>query len=401
MDGIIRYKKMSFDIKNVANSISQHLKQKLLDIEHKIFVDLNCLVVPIVITDTHLANIAKRTFHQLPLPIRNLVLATGEIENEKVSAQIKVLEEDTRNLIKYLENIVHTSGLCRDTLKESKLNLENSALKAWKMENEDYRREIEDIHSAINQNFSLGEIQSTSDDLYNYCKIMELKISELRCVPEPLQMSPNTVEMNTTNISARIETSKQYRDHAKKLSSADFKFQDLLNETSHEIQEFQEPQEKVVECSTSVKDSKSKEILDELHNQVKKIRNKISEAWLPHRKVIQNELNNQCETLDKPILQSINNLENFMSAKIVNQVSFDKTVESLQNEFQYAIHTFPCDPSALKTCLLVMSEGPKLLLCRKLKEIKQEVARCVAMYMQQINTIFLEYHELSRPDSRI
>lgn len=390
---------MNFEIKNVSINISQHLKEKFLNIEHKIYVDLNVLVVPILVTDTHLANVAKRTFSQLPLPIRNLVLATGEIENEKVKAQIKVLEEDTRTLIKLLENLVHSTSLCRDSLKESKETLQETAIKAWSDEIEIYRAELEDIYIALQNNFQLEDIPNKKD-LYEFCKTLDTKVSEFKCVPSNLQIQNEPIKMDTSIVSARIETSKQYRDHAKKLNSSDFKIQDLINTNTNDELRNAEIDEPIMVGSTSV-DTKSKQILEDLQIQIKKIRNKIGQAWLPHRKSIQLELNNLCDAFDKPIMGSIEKFEHFESTKISNEDVFDRTVKNIQKEFEYAIPTFPCDPSALKTCLLVMSEGPKIVLCRKLKEIKQELARSISMYMNQVNTILLEYHELSRPDSKI
>jgi hypothetical protein len=64
----------------------------------------------------------------------------------------------------------------------------------------------------------------------------------------------------------------------------------------------------------------------------------------------------------------------------------------LQEELAFAVESFPCDKSLLKTCLTASKDGVKLAHARKLIEMKNEFTTQIALRVKQVDDLIGQLH---------
>ena len=381
---------MSFAIQEIPKLATAQIRKKCEDPTTAMKVDMNGLQIPVNVTDPNLVKISKTTFMQLPVPIRNLVLALGECETEMFKSKEKHMSECTRRVISGLEVLSQTIQTSSEIFQDEIAEVSAKSAQLWKDDMESYTIEINQLRDLVN---SLTGTSCDCTDLYK-C-IIDQGIRLGAYTSHTIKHKHTVEEFDTTNIKRRLDVSKAYREHAKQLQGS-FKVSDLYNLPSCDT-ESKETEEEIAEVLVE-KDIRESD-LRELVLEQRRLKGILAQLWIPHRKASMNAISNA----SKAFAYSIRNAcKQYDSLEWPNEPSLDSIRANkalVQKEFDLMIPAFPCDNSALKTCITVLQEGAAVAYARKLQELRSEVVRAISVYFTQVNTALTKYHECSNPES--
>jgi hypothetical protein len=373
-------------IKDLVKHTSQEIQFKLRDSTHTIKVDANILKIPSVLVDQNLVPVAKVTYMQLPLPIRNLVIATSECEQAYTKLIETYWEDIIRRYVMSLEKIVQSiSSSIQDF--DTQIGLKHQeAKRQWQRDMEDYRTDILDLF--LTAGFELLPDHDMYDQLIQLGPRLMILVHKKR-IDLPPEESKNP---DLASVMKRIEVSRNIRQHSAALTQG-LHYQDI-----HALPKCEMPTPEIQEESpvTHIKIQSDTQCMKLLQEQ-RRLKGILHQLWLPHRKALMEEYQNVSSAFITMVTEVCREFENTVWPMTPNVEKINETRELLKQEYSIVVQTFPCDPSALKTCTKVAIDGINVAHCRKLQELKLEMSRALNMYLGQINTFLLRYHENCKP----
>ena len=375
-------------IKDLVKQTSEEILYKLRDNTHTIKVDANILKVPVIFADQNLVPVAKKTYMQLPLPVRNLVIATSECEQAYTKLIEGYWDDIIRRYIVSLEKVVQSISSALEDFQGQIHAKEAYAKKQWHLDIETYRTDIVDLFLSVG--FDVVLDQSLYDQVIQLGTKLSVLVHKKRVeLPQTEAKSPDV-----TSVMKRLEVSRNIRQHSEALTQG-FRYQDIhaLPKCALPVTEIQE--ELPVEHLKIQSDTQYQKLLEEQ----RRLKGILHQLWLPHRKALMEEYQNISLAFITMVLEVCREFETTTWPTMPNIEKINETRNLLKDEYAVVIQTYPCDPSALKTCTKVAIDGINIAHSRKLQELKLEMSRALNMYLGQINSFLLRYHESSKPMS--
>lgn len=399
----------TFSLAEVARRAATELHRKLQDNQHNIRVDASVLEIPILMGDRGLATVAKTAFGQLPLPVRNLVLATGECETEFHKVTEAHLESHVRTFVSSLERASQSMHMALGSLEARAAQLTGAAKAAWQTDLEAYSADVTALQAAVaglvGREGRAGKDRLGSADRQDPYEAVQQCIADLerarlaaRKTDRKAAAAAAAAPPNVAGIGKRLAASETFRHHATALAS-DFKLSDVDSLPRLDVAPTVEapPMEEAPVQPDPRPPPANAAMAEDLMAEAEKLKGLMHQAWIPHRKAIADGLRRAVSSYVAACNQVCDDLRSMPLSPLPSMEPLVNTKDLLKKEFQYVIPTFPCDASALRTCVSVIVEGAKVAHVRKLCELKTEATNALNTYMWQMSDMLVRYHEAARP----
>jgi len=321
------------------------------------------LSIQLHIADTRLVAIAKQGFPKLPLPIRNVLMAVVEFEREETKCIESYTHHNLSVMIASLDTLISNVSSRIDNLKNYQDSLIKDLLPLWH----------EDIKSLDVQSLRDMVPRAPFTDPWNEIEVLFHAASTYGIrITKSLVLEP--ADVNLSSVEARLALSRQYREKANALSNG------LTNTAAlGELKvDFEEPVARPSKVQTSKENTEALELAI-------KVRSQAARLWHPYRKTIAHALSGRKDLVE--VSGAIKDV--IVGSKAIPKLS----KESLSEELKFAVASFPCDQSMLRTCLTASSDGVKLAHTRKMMEIKNECTRQIQIRLAQLGELFDSLHE--------
>lgn len=329
--------------------------ERSLDEEEISFQTPLPISVSLSMTDSRLVPLAKLGFSKLPLPIQNILLAMVEFESAKYKAIESTVSRSFQHTISELDMILTLVRRCTETLQRTKEDLLAHARPLW----------YTDL-KGLGDPFSGDNPWTSFETALDSCRKTQLqKDPAVEIVQE---------EPDLSTVTARLELSRAYRQKAHNLSKKNFEkisFPDIPD---------------LADTPMKVK-SAHKHEFEELCKPLEALRRDALKLWTPYKISMQSVLSKEASLATEQIRTSVKTLSVLRTSPL-NLHSND-----LLEEYRFALQTFPCDSSMVKTCLTVSLDGCKLGHTRKILELKTELTTQFQIRLKQYRDALAAYQE--------
>lgn len=310
------------------------------------------LHIQLHIADTRLVSVAKQGFPKMPLPIRNVLMAIVEFEREESKTVESYTNHNLQVLVASLDTLISNVSSRIELLHTFQEGLVRDLLPLW----------YDDIRSRVDSQLSPTDPWTDLCDKYATASTATVHSHTKKSIV----INPSTV--NLSSVEARLELSKQYRLKAAALTNG--QFTDALAEITVIASD---------DTATPSTFVTGPPVTDDL-SKMTTMRTQAARLWLPYRKTIVNALSG---------LKHIEDLKRAIQDVIAGTHAIPQLKkDTLQHELKFAVASFPCDPSMLRTCLTACSDGVKLSHTRKMMEIKNECTRQIGIRLAQLTSLF-------------
>jgi hypothetical protein len=360
----------------VSSDIQGHIRKRISgsDDEYKCNIPLP---IELHVADTRLVAIAKAGFSKLPLPIRNIVHAVVEFQKEDAKTKEMTHAYNLQQLVSNLDMFISIVSNAVDQLNSFQDTHCKDLISLW---HTDLDEQLKGLATDLEAKFAgvkrPGLPYEAGSDPWSRIVALHNNVHLLAHENRKLARAPVSLEPpqpNLTEVLRRVDISKQYRRKAQELAQGVFGATPDATLPSS------------TESSSDVIVSKEETPdISLLISQCDDLRLRASRMWHPYRRSIQTALSTKCDT-------------NYILANVASVVAGSREIpilssEFLQEELAFAVESFPCDKSLLKTCMTASKDGVKLAHARKLIEMKNEYTTQISLRIKQLDLLIGQLH---------
>jgi hypothetical protein len=342
--------------------------------------------------DASLVPIAKKGFPILPMPIQNMLLAIADYETEESKSIQNHTQECLQAYVQSLDNCVASMNVTLDSYNEIYKRLLSDARTQWKA---DIRTLDHSAHSLKYEVIDVAQnvmcsLEPMPDETWPLLVALDTNMATIRAACKVSRRSKIVFEKkepDVRNIDKRLELSRAYREKATAIMTRTLvKSPDvpLLPVLDNDLQE------QVVSANSLRANVPEDEQLADMCMRAQELRHKAATMWLPSRASMNALLQGERSRTFEAIKRAIDTIGD----NAPKPFDLRKTKEALQNEFNFAVASFPCDRSLLKTCMTVIHDGARLAHTRTMLEMRTDSQVQVSLRMRQIQDALQRFEEL-------
>lgn len=354
------------------------------------------LQVPISVelhaADSSLVPIAKKGFPILPMPIQNMLLAIADYETEESKSTQNYTQNCLQAFVQSLDSSLASMNIALDLYNETYKRLLHDARTQWKSD-------IKSLdHSAHGLKYEVLQVaqgvacplEPMPDDTWPLIVALDTNMSTIRAACKVLRRSKIVFEKKDPDIRAidkRLELSRAYREKATAIMTRTLiKTPDVPMMPALDS----DLQEQVVSANSMRANVPEDAELTDMAERAQDLRHTAATLWLPSRASMNNLLQGERSRCLDAIKRSIDTIADNMPKPF----DLRPTKEALQKEFNFAVASFPCDRSLLKTCMTVIHDGARLAHTRTMLELRTDSQVQVSLRMRQIQDALQRFEEL-------